>query len=259
MKHHILAIALLAAAPLCHAGEPDFESAPISPAPAASSEWNFLLALYAPLMGLDGTLGAGGLTTEVDIPFDDIFDNLDGSFMAAIEARRGRWSVIGDFFWLKVSDSVRPTANSNLGFRQEQTLATLALGYELYGNDRTTLELLGGAALTHLEVDLKLFTPSLPVTRRSVSGSETWIDPFVGLQVRHRLSDRWSVFATGIYGGFEVSSDEYWQALAGFSYRFTENAHLAIAYRVIATDYRDGDFIYDVESSGPNIGVVFSF
>ncbi len=258
MKHRILAIALLAA-PLCHAGEPDLESAPISPAPAASSEWNFLLALYAPLMGLDGTVGVRGLSTEVDIPIDDILDNLDGAFMAAFEARRGRWSVIGDFFWLKISDSAPLIANSYLKFRQEQTLASLALGYQLYGDENTTFDLLGGAALTHLDVDLSLFTPRLPVTNRETSGSQTWVDPFVGLKVRHRLTDRWSVFATGLYGGFGVASDEYWQALAGVSYRVTENAHLALAYRVIATDYRDGNFIYDAESSGPNIGLVFTF
>ena len=259
MKHQILATALLAAASLCHAGEPDFESAPISPAPAASSEWNFLLALYSPLMGLDGTLGVRGLSTEVDVPFDDIFDNLDGSFMAAFEARRGRWSVTGDFFWLKLSASSQPTANSYLGFSQEQTLASLALGYELYGNEKTTFDLLGGAALTSLDVDLNLFTPRLPVTNRAASGSETWVDPFVGLRLRHRLSDRWSIFATGLYGGFGVASDEYWQAIAGISFRVTENASLALAYRVISTDYQDGGFTYDAESSGPNVGLVFQF
>jgi hypothetical protein len=259
MKPQILASILLAIAPLCHAGDTVEESAPIAPAPAATSEWEFLLALYGPLMGVDGTVGAAGLTGEIDVPFDDILDNLDGSFMAALEARRGPWSVTADLFWLKLSASGLPTSNSYLGIGMEQTLATVALGYELHADERTTLDLLGGAALTSMEIDLDLFTPRLPVTNRAASGSETWIDPFFGLRLRHHLSDRWSLFATGLYGGFGVASDEYWQAIAGISYRITENSALALGYRVISTDYQDGGFVYDAKSSGPNVGLVIRF
>lgn len=258
MKTHILATALLATAPLCHAGDSVVESAPITPAPE-SSEWQFLLATYAPLMGIEGTVGVGGLTSNIDVPFDDILEELDGGFMTAFEARRNRWSITGDFIWLKLSGDAQPTPNSYAGFKQEQIMASLALGYELYGSESTTFDLLGGAALTSLDADLELATPLLPVTTRAASGSDTWIDPFVGLRVRHRLSDRWAIFATGTYGGFGVSSDEYWQAIAGISYGLTENASIALAYRIISTDYSKGAFVYDVETSGPNIGLVLKF
>jgi opacity protein-like surface antigen len=259
MKPPILASVLLASAPLCHAGSSVVESAPITPAPAASSEWEFLLSIYSPLMGIDGTVGAGGVTSDIDVPFDDILDQLDGGFMTAFEARKNRWSITGDFIWLKLSGDAQPTPTSYVGFKQEEIMASLALGYELYGNESTTLDLLGGAALTSLDVDIDLATPLLPVTTRSASGSETWIDPFVGLRVRHRLSERWGIFATGTYGGFGVASDEYWQAIAGISYRVTENSSLALGYRIISTDYSDGGFVYDVETSGPNIGLVIKF
>jgi opacity protein-like surface antigen len=49
------------------------------------------------------------------------------------------------------------------------------------------------------------------------------------------------------------------QALAGISYRVTENSSLALGYRIISTDYSDGGFVYDVETSGPNIGLVIKF
>jgi hypothetical protein len=232
-----------------------------APAPAAapSGEWDFLLSIYAPVMGLDGDVGLGAVGGPVDLPFGDILEDLDASLTVAMEARRGPWSVTGDFFWLKLSTTADLPGEATLDVREQQILSTLSLGYAIYETDRTTLDVLAGAALTYLELDLTLNTPSLPVTERSDSGSRTWIDPYIGLRLRHQLSDRWSILATGMYGGFGVSSDQYWQALAGFNFRMTEHTSLALVYRVIAIDYDRGGLVYDTETSGPNLGLVVRF
>lgn len=236
------------------------ESHTAAPSPAPdSSGWQFMGAVYAPLMGLEGTVGIRSFSSEVDLPFRDIIKNLDAGLTGTFEARRNRWSVNGDFIWLKISSSDEPTPLSNVSFKEEELIASLALGYEVYGDEKTNLDVLGGAALTYLDAELNLFTPSLPISSRSSSGTLSWIDPFVGLRLRHRLSDRWGIFATGLYGGFGASSDPYWQALGGFSYWINENVALALAYRIIATDYQNGGFVYDVKTSGLNLGVVFRF
>lgn len=250
---HALILASLACSQ-AHAGEPAFV-----PQPSPEKNWEYLLAVYMPLMGIEGDVGIGPAAGSIDVPFDDILSNLDGGAMIAFEARREKWSITADFIWLKISGSTDLPAEASLDLRQEEILATLAVGYELYGNERTTLDALAGAALTNLDLDVTLKTPLLPVTERQESGSRTWIDPYIGLRLRHRLSDRWAVFATGIYGGFGVSSEEYWQAVAGVSYRVHENVSLALAYRMIGTDYDRGGFVYDVEMSGPNVGLVFRF
>lgn len=258
MKYPILATALLAAAPLSHAGETYTPAPTITPA-AESSDWEFSGAIYAPLMGLEGDIGVAALTTSVDLSFGDILEELDGGATAAFEARYDRWSITGDFIWLKLSASGQPTANSYIGLKQEQILASLTLGYALFDNDCTTIDLLVGGAVNSIDADLELFTPRLPVTIRGASGSEEWIDPFVGLRIRHQFSDRWSVWLRGDYGGFEVSSDEYWQVIAGIGYRLTENTTLALAYRMISTDYQQGTFSYDTQMEGPNLGLIFKF
>ncbi len=258
MKYPILATALLAAAPLSRAGESYTPAPEITPA-AESSGWEFSGAIYAPLMGLEGDIGVAGLTTSVDLSFGDILEELDGGATAAFEARYDRWSITGDFIWLKLSGSAQPTANSYVGLKQEQILASLTLGYEIFGNDCTTIDLLAGGALNSMDVDLELFTPALPVTVRSASGSQDWIDPFVGLRVRHQLSDRWSIWLRGDYGGFEVSSDEYWQVIAGIGYKLREHTTLALAYRIMSVDYHQGIFNYDTQMEGPNLGLIFKF
>jgi len=255
-------VLLAAIASFAHAGEPAMTSPAVMPAASYShsSGWEFSLALYAPLMGLEGDVGVAGLApSHIDIPFDEILDNLDGGLSGAFEAKYDRWSITADGIWLKLSDAVNPVANSYVRFSQSQIMGSLSVGYEVYGNGCTTFDVVAGAALNSIDVDLDLFTPSLPVTTRTFSGSQEWIDPYVGLRFHQRLGERWSIFANGLYGGFDVSSDEYWQAIAGIGYRLTESTSLALAYRIISVDYQQGGFVYDTETSGPNLGLIIRF
>jgi hypothetical protein len=256
MKALLVLIALTLAA---RAGEPVAPAPQITPV-RESSGWEFTTALYAPLMGLEGDIGVAGFApNHVDIPFDEILDNLDGGLSGAFEAKKDRWSITVDAIWLKLSASANPIASSYFRFSQDQIMASLSVGYEIYGSESTTLDLVAGAALNSIDVDLDLFTPNLPVTVRSGSGSQEWIDPFIGLRFHQRLGDRWSIFANGVYGGFDVSSDEYWQALAGIAYRISDSTSIALAYRVISVDYQQGGFVYDTETSGPNLGLIIRF
>lgn len=240
-------------------GEPAAPVPTLTPA-REPSDWEFSLALYAPLMGLEGDIGVAGIApNHVDIAFEDILDSLDAGLSGAFEARKGRWSATVDAIWLKLSTDADLGAASKLLLRQEQITATLTVGYEIYRDECTSFAVIAGAAYNRLDVDLELITPNLPVTSRSGSGSQEWIDPFVGLRFHRRLGERWSVFATGAYGGFGISSDEYWQAFAGFSYHLSDSTSLALAYRVIAVDYRQGGFVFDTETSGPNLGLVIRF
>ncbi|MEX1049718.1 MAG: hypothetical protein WED15_09325 [Akkermansiaceae bacterium] len=247
---------LLASGTFCaHAGEVSSLAAPIVPA-AGRADWEFTLGLYSPMMGLKGDVGVAGRSAAIDIPFKDVLEDLDGGFMAAMELRRGPWSLTGDFIWLKLSDSYDLSPTASVVFKQEEILASLALGYEIYGNEQTRIEVLAGGALTDQDAELQFNTGN---TRVAVSGDQTWMDPFLGLRLRHRVSERWTLFARGDYGGFGVSSDEYWQALAGLSFRINDRASLALAYRAISVDYEQGGFTYDALSSGPNLGVLIRF
>lgn len=243
-----------------HAGEASAPSELLTPVSKNSSDWEFTSALYAPLMGLEGNIGVIGLGPfEADVPFDEILENLDGAFSGAFQARHGSWSFTIDAIWLKLSASGDPLANSRFTMSQEQFTTSLSTGYEIYETGFTQVDFVAGAVLNSLDVDLKLFTPALPVTFSKASGTQTWVDPFFGLRFHHSLDDCWSVFTNGTVGGFGVSSDEYWQVLAGVGYRLGENTSLALAYRMISVDYRQGGFVYDTVSSGPNIGLILRF
>lgn len=241
-----------------HAGE-IIQNTTASETTTSSSDWEISSAFYAPLMGLEGSVGLAGIGPfDVDSSFGDVLDVMDAGLSGAVELRKGPWSFQLDAIWLKLSDSTNPLPGTTFSFEQQQLNGTLFAGYEFYRTEATSVRFLTGATLNHLELDLNL-VPPLPLPPVSRSGSQTWIDPFVGISVRHQLDDRWTVFADGLYGGFGISSEEYWQALAGFGYRLTENTSLALAYRVIAVDYQQGGFVYDTETSGPNLGLIVRF
>lgn len=253
MKPLFLLAALAALASSAFAGSPDIT-------PADPSGWEFTTALYAPLMGMEGTFEADGVGPQnADVPFDKILDHLDGALSGAFEAERGRWSIAADAIWLKLSGSGNALLDSRIDVTQQQLTTSMSVAYEIFDNGCTSFGVAAGGALNRLDLELELSTPHLPVSERGSSGVQTWIDPFVGVRFQHQFGDSWRAFATANLGGFGVSSDEYWQAIAGVGYRISEHFSVALAYRAISVDYRQGGFLYDTITHGPNLGLVFKF
>jgi hypothetical protein len=88
-----------------------------------------------------------------------------------------------------------------------------------------------------------------------VSGSQSWVDPFVGLRGRLNLTDKLYLAARGDIGGFGVASDLTWNAFAALGYQWTRKVSTELGYRHLAIDYSDGGFIYDAEMSGAYLGL----
>jgi hypothetical protein len=198
-RHLLLSAVLLTAA---HAGEPAAPAPAITPA-KPDSGWEFLANLYVPMMGMEGDIGVAGMApSSVDIGFDDLLDNFDGSLSGAFEARKGPWSITADAIWLKVSFSTPPIINSYLAVTQNQIMGSVLVGYDLFHSENSRFEVVAGGAVNSLEVDMELFTPRLPVAIRSGSGSQAWIDPVIGFRVRHHMGEKWGLFASGTFGSF---------------------------------------------------------
>jgi opacity protein-like surface antigen len=85
------------------------------------------------------------------------------------------------------------------------------------------------------------------------------VDPVIGARFQRELSDRFFVRALADIGGFGVSSDLTWQALAALGYHINDSASVALGYRGLGTDYEDGGFGYDVISHGVILGFEYKF
>lgn len=93
----------------------------------------------------------------------------------------------------------------------------------------------------------------------SASFDREWMDPIIGARWQWNFAEQWFLAAKGDIGGFGVGSDFTWNTQATVGYQFTEYFSTEIGYRYFDTDYRDGDFSYDIAEHGAFIGFNFTF
>jgi hypothetical protein len=225
----------------------------LAAAPATASEWQHEITPYLWASGMDGTVAAGPVRTNVDAGFDAITDNLEMGFMGAYRATRDRWSFMADAMYMGLG----ATAKSGRGFVSadvdvDQTSIETAVGYA--ANENVTL--VGG--LRYVDLTTKLQVDGL-VRGTTLRESHTWVDPLLGVVLSAPLGERWSLSMRTDVGGFGIGSELTWQVALAARYRVSDTVTIVGALRRIDTRYEDGDFRYDVAASGPGLGVTVRF
>ncbi len=250
MKYH--ASIYLATCLTAFAGTPAVD--PITQPPAASG-WKVRTALYGWAQGLEGDVAARGISAPVDLKFKDIAEDLDMAVMGLVEVNHGRWGVLLDVNYADLSDSV-PTPLGFIApsadFNMTQWLVNGYVTYNVFRTDTTVFDVFAGARFNSIEIDLS-------INDADFSQEKSWVDPVIGFRVQQMLTRHLFVRAAGDIGGFDVSSDLTWQALAGFGWKFSEGCSALIGYRAIDTDYSHGGFGYDINAHGPVLGLEFVF
>jgi len=240
------------------------------PCGAQAAEWQFEFTPYIWASAMKGGTQAGQLPrVDVDMSFGDIVNILDAGLMGAFEARKGRWGVLLDAIYMKVSDGgtasrtgpgpVGATATAHADVEFKQTTLAAAAAYRL-SEGRSPVDLVGGFRYLKVDVgariDATLFGRAGAEAR---SAEKSWADPYVGLRVQHPLSERWTLMGYADVGGFGVESDFTWQAAVGASYEFSKTVSGKIGFRQIAVDYDKGGFIFDMKYQGFYVGAGFRF
>jgi hypothetical protein len=209
------------------------------------------------------------------------------------EARRGRFGLYGDIVYAPLRTDAgatrtfaRATLDATLGVDVEQTIAELGAVYEVagwrtesligYGSGFTTLDVLAGARYWRQDVEVRLaVTSTLDLGGLALSGSRAvarsgdveWVDPLVGLRLRHQLARGLEFVLRGDVGGFGAGSAFSWNVLGAYRWQFATHAGVAysgvIGYRALAVDFEKGAgasrYEYDTVQHGPLIGLTASF
>jgi hypothetical protein len=169
------------------------------------------------------------------------------------------------------------SARANAGLDYEITMVESGLTYEVGTwagtHSSTALDLLGGARYWNQELDLSFAVDgSLDLGKLGLgrsgsvalarSGTLEWVDPFVGLRVRHQLAPGSELQFLGDIGGFGIGSDLTWQLFAGYGFDFWQsNLHGVIGYRALAVDYSQDSGAnknsLDLILHGPVVGLSF--
>jgi hypothetical protein len=94
---------------------------------------------------------------------------------------------------------------------------------------------------------------------RTLSRTDQWFDPYIGLRGRYNFSEKCYFTARADISPFDVGADFAWQASAGFGCHLTQRIYGELVYRILDVDYRHDGFIYDTTTHGPELtlGVTF--
>jgi hypothetical protein len=101
----------------------------------------------------------------------------------------------------------------------------------------------------------------------SASGNVGWVDPLVGLRLRHQFAPGVNFIASGDVGGFGAGSKFSWQALAALNYDFCVRNNITwsgmLGYKALFVDYSKGSglthYEYDMTMHGPILGITARF
>ncbi|MEZ5304745.1 MAG: hypothetical protein R3F11_29475 [Verrucomicrobiales bacterium] len=149
--------------------------------PAAGDGWKISLWSYGWLAGLEGTTGIKGITSEVDVPFSKILDNLDMTASMNIEAQRGRWGGWIDAMYLKVSaggETPDPLLD-NASLELKQVVAEAAIFYRVWDGEAGSLDVYGGARYMRMDGELNLRLSDEGVRDASEAVSARVVDSIV--------------------------------------------------------------------------------
>jgi opacity protein-like surface antigen len=237
----------------------------------SGEKWQFEITPYLFAAGLDGTVGVRGVTANIDVSFSDLLKNIDSGFMGLFEARKGRWTFGLDAVYtkLKVDESRSwegPLGNGNtaaLNATMTEEVYQPFVGYRVL-NERTKVDLIGGARYTKLasELNLSITTGAalLPDGSRGVSGSKSWWDPVIGVRVLAPIADSWSLLGyADVGGGGGGDTDFTYQLVAGVNWDFAKQYSAKFGYRYLYQDYAKGGVTWDVAMQGVYLGLGIRF
>ena len=262
--------------------------------------WRFRYALYGWAPSVGGSLTARGQTANVNASFIQTLQKSDSllGYMGYFEADKGKVGVYLDTVWAKLGfDSSTTTQRNPIAGLQVSTSRNTTATYSfaiieaggLYEFARwpgspgsfTALDGLVGFRYWNSRVDLNFdFDGTVDFTRlgnalgRNVefsrsfalarSGNLDWIDPVVGLRLRHQFTPSQEIMVRGDVGGFGFQSTFEWQAVGVYSYawQFTGYQLAAlVGYRALGVNYSNpgNSNGIDLVLHGPIIGFSVRF
>ena len=262
--------------------------------------WRFRVALYGWAPSVAGSLTARGQTVDVNASFIQILQKSDSliGYMGYFEADKGKVGFYLDTVWAKLGFDFSTTSYRNpVAGLKISTSSNTAVTYSfaiieaggLYEIARwpgspgsfTALDGLLGFRYWNTRVDLDFdFAGTVDFTRLSNalgrdvefgrsfaiarSGSLDWIDPVIGLRLRHQFTPSQEIMVRGDVGGFGFQSNFEWQAVGVYSYawQFTGYQLAAlIGYRALGVNYTNtgNNNSVDLVLHGPIIGFSVRF
>ena len=211
--------------------------------PLAASDWIVQVTPYLWAAGMEGDVSPfrAGPTLHVDMPFSEIFENLNFGGFLNVLARRDRWVFSGDLMYVNVSGAeaigpfpILPEVVLDAEVKSIQFHASGLAGYRVVDTPTFNLDLLAGGRFWDVSNEVTLTLEN--VGSRSHKEDFNWFDPLIGARALVALSERISVLGQADIGGFGVGSDLTWSVLGTVNYTFNDHWSASVGYKHMSVD-----------------------
>jgi hypothetical protein len=274
------------------AGEPAAAVATIS----SSDTWRFQAATYGWLMSVSGSTTSHGQTFDTNASFIDLLQKSDSliGFMGYLEADKGPVGFYTDLVFTRMGFAasqvayrnpvagLKLSATANATLTMQMFIAEMGGVYEFArwsggAGSSTSLAAVGGFRYWNvnlvgtLDALLTADTTRFNLSRSggfalADSGTRNWVDPLVGLRLRHQFDAHQQISVRADIGGFNLQNSLSWQALAVYSYDWQFNGYQVAAllgFRALGVNYNTGSgadaFGLNEIFYGPVVGASFRF
>ncbi|MFY9655824.1 MAG: outer membrane beta-barrel protein [Methylocystis sp.] len=236
-------------------------------------DWSFSATTYNWAIGINGDAIAANQTIGLDASFIDFLSKSSAfplQFAGRVEASDGPLSIYGDVIWMQLRASgslmqlrspfadIGIAANADAHMRMTMTVGEAGGAYELARwkltdtpGAFTALDGYAGIRYMYVGVDANLDAigvvnsealglEQIGAKAIASSGAMKWVDPTVGLRVRHDIAPGQEFQFRGDIGGFGAGSKFAWEAYGGYSYDFNVVGRTltgTLGYRALGVDY----------------------
>lgn len=229
---------------------------------SAGDRWTFNFTPYVWGTGLKGNIDTfpPAPSVSVNAKFTDIAKDLNLAFMGTGELRKGRFGILADVFWVKLSASADASVGlffSGATLESETLMTKVAGAYRVAEYKRAWLDLIAGVRGYYVNNDLNL-RAGLLLPSMTISNSTGWVDGLGELRGRVNICKGLYAVSTTLAGG--GGSDIVMDLMGGVGYEFNRHISVIGGYRYAKVDYRKSSgFLWDVEYKGPFLGMGFTF
>ena len=226
--------------------------APASARASETNEWTFDLSIYGLALGMEGELGIGPVTADVEVGLEDILNNLEFGIMGTVRVGYGPWAITTEGLYMGLEGE-----KDGVTAELDQWMVEPTLSYRV----SKYFEPFVGTRFNTLKGELRgpgvLPEPVIP------SGTQNWWDPDHRRKPDLAVGQEFQPKAAGDVGGFGVGSDFTWQVYPYFNWQFARWGSLQLGYRWLYMDYETGSgadrFEYDMLNQGAQLGFTFHF
>jgi len=221
------------------------------------SDANWTITAYLWTVGIDGTVGIGPITSDLDLSFSDLVSAINIGGAVAFRRDWGRNVFVADLNYYSLSpDDVTTPLGGTVGTDLDMPLFQFYYGRKMAISSGHVGWLVGAR---YMEMDTKLtWKPNLPVpVKRVKKASLDFTDFLVGGFFEKSLGEKWSLNMQGDLG--VGGSDHSWSALMYFQRKLQSGNAVVMGVRVMDIDFSDklpNDelFEFDARMTGLTLG-----